>query len=186
MVPRGGGARGSDSFDTIDRYKQHAIPKRYDPNRESFIHTTQVRWRNYHGCVKVRDQKGVNSDVYIPWDKVTTEPPAHRSMLCKCSWYFGLCRHVIRSPWEASSSIFHSFSRSCYSCLSCPSVLFISMFCGIYFGFLTFLHIWAVQPMKRMMKIMGVLLKGFSQAFLGELVASLTHVWSLMFATKNL
>ena len=185
-IPKGGGVREKNSFDTVDRYRQHATPKRYDPNRESYIHTTQVRWRNYHGCVKLRDQKGVNSNVYLPWNKVVTEPPSYRSMFCKCSWYFGLCRYIIRPPFDVSSRIFRDFSQNCYSRLSCPSIMLISMFCGFYFGTMTFWHIWAVQPMKKMMHLQGVMVRRFTQAFFGEFVASWVHIWRMIFGTSEI
>ena len=185
-VPRSGGTREKKSFDTVDRYRQHTTPKRYDPTRENYIHTTQVRWRHYHGCVKLRDQKGINSHVYLPWNKVVTEPPSYRSMFCKCSWYFGLCRHIIRPPWDVSSKIFRSFSQTLYARLSCPFILLISMFCGFYFGTLAFLHIWAVQPLKKMMYLQGVVVRKLSQACFGEFVGSLVHIWRMMFTTSEI
>ena len=45
-VPRGGGLRAKGSFDTLDRYRQHTWPKRYNPTRDMFIHNTQVRRKN--------------------------------------------------------------------------------------------------------------------------------------------
>ena len=53
-VPRGGGFRAKGSFDSLDRYRQHCTPKRYNPTLELFIHNTEVRWRHYHGCTNVR------------------------------------------------------------------------------------------------------------------------------------
>ena len=54
MVPRGGGKRVKGSFDSLDRYRQHLTPKRYNPTKDMFIHTTDVRWRHYHGCTNER------------------------------------------------------------------------------------------------------------------------------------
>ena len=66
-VPRGGGRRSKGSFDSLDRYRQHLTPKRYNPNTEMFIHTTDVKWRHYKGCT---NERSAISKIYFNFFKL--------------------------------------------------------------------------------------------------------------------
>ena len=203
LIPRGGGKRAKGSFDSLDRYRQHLTPKRYNPTRDMFIHTTDVRWRHYQGCtnerfdshqtqymqmipVCFRDPKSINSHVYLPWDKIVTEPLSLSRIFCKCSWYFGLCRMVIRPPWDVSQHIYQRTSQSLYSKLALPFMLWISLCSGFFFGTFAFVQIWMIQPFKKIFQLNGLILRKFTAECFGECNVSLMHILQMLFAGNKL
>ena len=133
-----------------------------------------------------RDPKSINSHVYVPWDKVVTEPSSLSKIFCKCSWYFGLCRMIIRPPWDVSSHIYHKTSQSLYSKLALPFMLLISLWCGFFFGTYAFVQIWMLQPLKKMLYLNGVVLRQFVSACFGECLVSCMHVARLVYSGNTL
>ena len=133
-----------------------------------------------------RDPKSVNSHVYLPWDRVVTEPVSYRQLFCKCSLWFGLCSFVIRPPWNVSRDIFLKTSQSLYTKLSLPFMLFISLWCGFSFAILAFTQIWIIQPFKKILQLNGIMLRKFTAQCFGECSASVTHIWRTVFSGNYL
>ena len=133
-----------------------------------------------------RDPKSVNSHVYLPWDKVVSEPPTYKQMNWKCSWYFGLCSCNIQSPWIISALIFYRTTDSIYTRISLPFMLLISFISGLFFGALAFTHVWIIYPIRKLMFLNGILWRKLIQELLGEVVGSVALVWRFMLAGKQL
>ena len=74
---------------------------------------------------------------------------SYSQIFCKCSWYFGLFRFVIRPPWDVSVNIYKQTSKSLYRKLSLPIMMFIAMWCGGFFAALAFVQIWIVGLLSR-------------------------------------
>ena len=90
--------------------------------------------------------------------------------------YFGLCRFVVRPPWEVSNTIYQKTSQSCYSKLSLPFMLLISMLAGFFFAWLAFVQIWILGPVKKILYLNGVMLRKFSNECYGECNMSLLQI----------
>ena len=109
-----------------------------------------------------RDPKSLNSHVYQPWTKVVSEPISYSQIFCKCSWYFGLFRFIIRPPWDVSANIYKQTSTSLYRKLSLPFMIFMAMWCGFFFATLAFVQIWMVGPFKKILQLNGIMLRIFT------------------------
>ena len=188
VIPRGGGKRESGSFDTMERYKQHKTEKRSNPLAESFIHTSNVEWSHYDGITQTRDPKGINSNIYIPWNKVVQEPLElqSQSISHNCSCYFGLLACNIRSASSVAIWIFARITRKLYKILTHVTIFNIAFLFGCYLGLITFLHIWVVNPLKKTLYMHGVMMRKISQACCSEWIASITHVWRLVFSGQKI
>ena len=107
-------------------------------------------------------------------------------MSWKCSWYFGLCSFILRSPWSISSRIFHQTSLGLYTKISLPVMLLVSVLSGFYFAALAFTHIWIISPTRKVLLLYGIQFRKLIQVFLGEILASLALVWRFVFAGQQL
>ena len=111
---------------------------------------------------------------------------SYSQIFCKCSWYFGLFRFVIRPPWDVSANIYKQTSKSLYRKLSLPIIMFIAMWCGGFFATLAFVQIWIVGPFKKILTLNGILFRKFTYGCVGEIIASIVHIWRMSFSGNQL
>ena len=133
-----------------------------------------------------RDPKSLNSHVYQPWTKVVSEPISYSQIFCKCSWYFGLFRFIIRPPWDVSANIYKQTSTSLYRKLSFPFMIFMAMWCGFFFATLAFVQIWMVGPFKKILQLNGIVLRKITLGCYGEILTSIIHILRMNFSGNPL
>ena len=134
----------------------------------AYIHTTNVEWDHYkglsficcslniplstaQGCTRVRDKKGTNSHVYIPWNKLVMEPPDLATPLHKCSCYFNLCSCNIKSGSGVATFVFSRTTRRCYKILTNIVIIISATICGLVLGCHAFWHIWILTPIRKVL-----------------------------------
>ncbi|XP_023334144.1 uncharacterized protein LOC111705729 [Eurytemora carolleeae] len=174
-------------FDSLERYTQHAVTGRYNPLRPVRISPLNISWEYYDGMKNTRDKKGLNSYIWLPWDKVTTEPSDIRFMYSSCSCWYNLCKCTVRPPWNESSRLYRDTKHQLYqnnitSCL----IIFLGVLFGLIFGFVSFLQIWILTPSKKLMQIQRIMIRKLMKVCFGEIAASLVTVFREMFSTSKL
>ena len=111
------------------------------------------RQNHFTESVRIRDKKGNNSHVYIPWNKLVSEPSELSLPLYKCSCYFNLCSCNIRSGSSVASYLYARSSRRCYKVLTNIIIIFIATICGLVLGCHAFVHIWMLTPCRKVIYV---------------------------------
>ena len=105
------------------------------------------------GLTRPRDKKGISSHIYIPWNKLVTEPSEFDLYNKRVSCYFDLCVCQLKSGRSVAGFIFARVSRKFYKILTNIIIVLSAFLSGLMFGFITFFHIWLLTPSRKVWQI---------------------------------
>ena len=109
-----------------------------------------------------RNAKGVSNNIYIPYERLVTEPRGGLEDLdSEVSGFLRTWLSYSKSMKEISRKLFRSCSWKTYSKLSTILAPISAFFCGLYLGCLAFVWIWILRPVQVISRMQCHILRQF-------------------------
>merc|ERR1712189_45659 len=119
----------------------------------------------------VRDPQRLNTHLQVEWDDLIGEPDGVKTMDC---------------AWNLSKKCYTGCLGGCYTLATLFTAPFLGCFLGMGMAYMVFVHVWAVGPIARMLKMTLYLVRKLTRLFLAACMDPYVESTALIFSKMKI